>query len=67
MTENKNNSKEVAKILKRNCVICGKKLIISVYKDRKYKGGEYFGKVLPEKIEYWECRKCYKDSAKSVV
>jgi len=31
--------------LKRNCVICGKRLLIKVDKKKKYAGGHYFGKM----------------------
>lgn len=27
----------------RTCAVCGKRIVIIVYKDRKYRGGEYFG------------------------
>lgn len=55
--------KIVAKLLKRACLVCGKKLNIEVYKNGTYKGGEYFGKVelrKNKKTEYWECPKCFK-------
>lgn len=31
--------------MKRKCAVCGKKLEIKVYKNRKYEGGYYFGKI----------------------
>lgn len=46
----------------RNCVVCGKKITITIYPDEKYKGGHYFGKIKTEKnkkVEYWECSACY--------
>ena len=37
------NPKE--QIIKRSCVICGKRITITVYPDRTYTGGYYFGKI----------------------
>lgn len=87
------NSKEKKskKKIKRNCVICGKKMSIKIDKQGKYNKGYYFGRMkLPIKgtgkyvktgtfrhgklkgkvvkwtgknkeIEYWECKKCFKE------
>ena len=33
------------KIIKRECLVCGKKLSIKVKENRTYKGGYYFGKI----------------------
>ncbi len=48
--------------MNRKCVVCGSKLIIQLFPNRKYKGGHYFGKMTidKDKFEYWECNKCYK-------
>ncbi len=44
----KEESKE---FLIRNCSVCGKRLIIRLYDDGHYKGGEYFGRFrIPLKI-----------------
>lgn len=31
--------------IKRKCSACGKKLSITIYDDRTYKGGNYFGDI----------------------
>ena len=51
--------KEIIKRLKKNCVCCGKKINVILYQDKSYRGGHYFGKILNNKNEYWECSKCY--------
>ncbi|MBN2517297.1 MAG: hypothetical protein JXB14_00470 [Candidatus Altiarchaeota archaeon] len=28
----------------RSCIVCGKRIVITVYKDGHYRGGEFFGK-----------------------
>ncbi|PIN84776.1 MAG: hypothetical protein COV47_05715 [Candidatus Diapherotrites archaeon CG11_big_fil_rev_8_21_14_0_20_37_9] len=38
------------KRLKRKCLICGKYFYTTVYENRKYSNGHYFGKV-PTQIE----------------
>ncbi len=52
--------------MEKMCVICGKKLGITLYKDKSYRGGHYFGKIIPRKGktdgEYWECDKCYREA-----
>ena len=56
------NSTPEFRTMKRSCVVCGKKLEIKVFKDRKYTGGHYFGKILEgekDEFEYWECDNCY--------
>jgi hypothetical protein len=50
--------KTIVKRFSRDCVICGKKMNVKVYKDHSYRGGHYFGK-LKKNAEYWECPKCY--------
>jgi ribosomal protein L23 len=52
--------KEIAKRIEKICVVCGKKIKVILYKDRTYRGGHYFGKILScGKDEYWECPRCY--------
>lgn len=46
----------------RNCVVCGKRIVITLYPDKTYKGGHFFGKLnigKRKKAEYWECNKCF--------
>ncbi len=50
--------KLIKKYLTKTCVCCGRKIKVNLYKDRSYRGGHYFGKVLSK--EYWECPKCYR-------
>jgi len=58
--------KKVLQKLKRECVVCGKKLKIIVFSDKSYSGGYYYSKIkLTRKgksIEYWECEKCDNDT-----
>lgn len=49
---------KIYKVIKRQCVCCGKDLEITVFENRKYIGGHYFDMNLKEG-EYWECEKCY--------
>ncbi|GEM_PF-4613011 len=35
----------------RNCTVCGKKIKVTVYPDRKYRGGHYFGEIKTEKTK----------------
>ena len=35
----------ISKRLIRKCSICGKKISATIYSDRSYKGGVYFGKI----------------------
>ena len=52
--------KEIIKRLEKVCVCCGKKINVILYKNKSYRGGHYFGKILnDDKKEYWECPKCY--------
>jgi len=51
-------NKKIAKKLGKMCVVCGNEIKVILYKDRSYRGGHYFGKLLG-KNEYWECPKCY--------
>lgn len=54
--------KIIKKHIIRNCVVCGKKIKVIIYSNRKYRGGHYFGKMNTEKnkkVEYWECPACY--------
>jgi DNA-directed RNA polymerase subunit RPC12/RpoP len=48
-----------SKILLRTCAICGREIKVALYSDGAYRGGHYFGKLTPKKLEYWECPKCY--------
>ncbi|OGY25978.1 MAG: hypothetical protein A2Z24_02570 [Candidatus Woykebacteria bacterium RBG_16_44_10] len=50
-------------IIRRNCAVCGEKLVITTYPDRTYSGGHYFGKLSAGKIksEYWECDDCFNE------
>lgn len=46
----------------RQCAVCGNKIAVKVFDDKKYIGGHYFGDLLAsknEKMEYWECNECY--------
>lgn len=48
--------------IRRQCVICGKYIVVTLYPGGKYSGGNYFGNVASEtksKAEYWECEECY--------
>jgi len=63
------NASKKSRTIRRSCIVCGKKLNIVVYPNRRYRGGHYFRSVLPEnkefkKIfgEYWECEKCYQEA-----
>jgi len=58
------NQTTSSKSFARYCVICSKKLDITVYSNKTYTGGHYFGKIelgKKKKAEYWECNKCYKN------
>ncbi len=51
--------------ISRKCLVCGKKLKISVDEKGKYSGGHYFGPLddseKKDKVEYWECEKCFNE------
>ena len=54
------------KIIK-DCVVCGKKIKVTIYPNGKYRGGHYFGEISTGKnkqVEYWECPACYYDYCK---
>ena len=34
-----------SKKIMRDCVVCGRKIRVFVYEDKKYRGGHYFGKI----------------------
>lgn len=56
-------NKIIEKRVKKICACCAKSINIILYKDRSYSGGYYFFKIPiknGEKIEYWECSKCYR-------
>jgi hypothetical protein len=36
---------EKSKEIKRQCAICGAKILVQVFKNGKYSGGNYFGKI----------------------
>lgn len=38
-------AKEIIKKLKKVCVCCGKEIKAILYKDGRYRGGHYFGKI----------------------
>ncbi|MEK7084358.1 MAG: hypothetical protein AAB932_03935 [Patescibacteria group bacterium] len=52
-------TKKLKQKLSRNCSICGRRMRIYHYADRTYRGGHYFGTILPDHGEYWECPTCY--------
>jgi hypothetical protein len=41
-------------ILKRSCLVCGKKLIIKLNKDGTYTNGYYFGKLDVHDTKNWK-------------
>jgi len=50
------------KKLERHCSICDKGIAVTLYPDKTYKGGNYFGKIpigKKKKAEYWECNRCF--------
>lgn len=50
------------KTILRQCVICSKDIVVKVFSDGNYIGGNYFGAISAEKYkraEYWECDECY--------
>jgi len=49
---------KIAKRMAKICVCCGKAVKVILYKDKTYRGGHYFVKLIPN-AEYWECPKCY--------
>jgi hypothetical protein len=59
-TKPSKNKIKIYRVIKRQCVVCGKNLKITVYKDRSYVGGNFFDMHLKEG-EYWECQECYDD------
>lgn len=44
------------------CSICGKKLTITIYPDRTYKGGNCFRPIGSKRVkdESWECHSCWR-------
>jgi len=45
-------------------LVCGRKLKITLLKNNKYSGGQYFGKLDFDDlkgVEYWECEKCFNE------
>lgn len=50
-------------IMIRSCAICSAEIIVHRLPNRRYKGGNYFGRIGAgkEKCEYWECDKCFKE------
>jgi len=53
--------KPILKKLQKTCAVCGAKIKVTLYEDRTYHGGHYFGNILANNkyVEYWECPKCY--------
>jgi len=50
----------------RNCVVCGRRIVITLYPDKTYKGGHFFGKLnisKRKKAEYWECNRCFTNNS----
>jgi hypothetical protein len=57
-----NQSKEITS----QCVICGGNILVKVFPDGKYTGGNYFSSIdqaeksgKATRLEYWECNKCF--------
>jgi len=53
-----------SKVVVRKCLVCGRKLKITLLKNNKYSGGQYFGKLDFDDlkgVEYWECEKCFNE------
>ena len=38
--------KEIIKRLDKTCACCGRRIKVILYKDKSYRGGHYFGKIL---------------------
>ena len=54
------------KKLTRNCVVCGKRINITLNQNRTYKNGHFFGKLNTskgKKAEYWECNQCFTNNS----
>ena len=58
---------EQTKEITRQCSICGDPILVTVFHDGKYSGGNYFCSPGNDdttskntKLEYWECDKCYR-------
>jgi hypothetical protein len=51
--------REKLRDLRKICACCDRKIKVALYTDGTYRGGHHFGKLTPEKLEYWECPKCY--------
>ncbi|MCX6809396.1 MAG: hypothetical protein NTZ65_01445 [Candidatus Berkelbacteria bacterium] len=49
---------KIKKEITRQCAICGKNILVKVFVNEKYIGGNYFCDI-PTVGEYWECDKCY--------
>lgn len=55
-----NSKKKIIERLEKDCACCGKKIKVILYQDKTYHGGHFFGNILDnDKMEYWECPKCY--------
>jgi len=56
------DTKTVKKIITRSCVICDKKMEITVFADKSYSPGHYFftQRIKGGKAEYWECDECFR-------
>lgn len=55
-------TKNIKERVTKSCSCCAKQINVILYSDRTYRGGHYFFKIpikTGEKVEYWECPKCY--------
>ena len=57
----KNNDAD--ETMMRSCAICNAEILVYCLPNRRYKGGNYFGRIGAgkEKSEYWECDRCFKE------
>jgi hypothetical protein len=39
------NMEEIGICINRRCSVCGRNIRVTVYKDGRYRGGEYFGQM----------------------
>lgn len=57
----KHGTKVVKKLITRSCSICEKEINVTVFADKSYAPGHYFGlqRLRSGKAEYWECNECF--------